>query len=192
MAIVFLSCLAKLYISSVGHLPETAMTVFKTIFSSLFVSCVFSESMLFRNCSTQLPLGSVVVQILVDLNLPWYQAQNLAQDWYSVKRWMKLWVVGTVLAQKRVISQQLQGNRNQSLPKQLFIMGEEKSNKKLEETQASAFSWVAEYKIAWCNEDRGPLRNWEIQALFSTRLILFLSDFWVHYVWTFALVFCKI
>lgn len=53
---------------------------------------------------------------------------------------MKLWVVGTVLAQKRVISQQLQGNRNQSLPKQMFIMGEEKSNKKLEKTQASAFS----------------------------------------------------
>lgn len=192
MAIVFLSCLARLYISSVGHLPETAMTVLKTIFSSLFVSCVFSESRLFCNCSTQLPLSSVVVQILVDLNLPWYQAQNLAQDWYLVKRWMKLWVVGTVLAQKRVISQQLQGNRNQSLPKQLFIMGEEKSNKKLEETQASAFSWVAEYKIAWRNEDRGPLRNWEIQALFSTLLILFLSDFWVHYIWTFALVFSKI
>ena len=162
---VFLSCLARLYFSSVGHLPETAMTLCKTIFSSLFVSCVFSESMLLCNRTTQLPLGSGVVQILADLTLPspWYQAQNLAQDWYSVKRWMKLWVVGTVLAQKRVIFQQLQGNRNQSLPKQLFIMGEEKSNKKLEETQASAFSWVAEYKIAWRNEDRGPLRNWEIQ-----------------------------
>lgn len=86
MPIVLLSCLARLYISSVGHLPETAMTVLKTIFSSLFVSCVFLESTLFRNCTTQVPLGSVVVQILVDLNLPQYQAQNLAQDWYSVKK----------------------------------------------------------------------------------------------------------